>query len=165
MEGTIRTQGTELFFVDTLTSSTPALFKMACPTGVTGVGTGTKDQIESTCLDTVGDKEYEAGLGNPATVSVPFNFIPTQQSHRTLMDLKREGTVISWLLCLSDGDGLPSLSGNDIIPPGDRTSVEFSGYVSECSIDVATNEIVRGTLTIQRSGMEVWHWNGDPVEP
>lgn len=158
--GTVKTQGSELFFVDDATSSTPTIFKMACPTGVTGVGSGTKDQIESTCLDTVGDKEYESGLGNPAAMSVPFNFVPSSQSHRTLMDLKESGEVIGWILCLSDGVAMPTLAGDDITPPGDRTSVEFQGYVSECTIDVATNEIVRGTLSIQRSGAEVWHWNG-----
>lgn len=159
-QGTVKTQNTKLYFVDDATSSTPTLFRMTCPTGVTGVGTGTKDQIESTCLDTVGDKEYQSGLGNPSAISVPFNFVPSAQSHQTLMDLKANGDVVKWILCLSDGVAEPVLNGDDIDAPGDRTSVEFSGYVSECSIDIASNEIVRGTLSIQRTGAEVWHWNG-----
>lgn len=51
--GTVRTQGTELFFVDnSVTTSDPDLIKLACPTGIQGLG-GAKDQIETTCLDTV----------------------------------------------------------------------------------------------------------------
>jgi len=86
-DGVIKTQGSELFTVDKLSSSTASVLKFECPTGITGLG-GAADQIESTCLSTVGDKEYEGGLGNPGQVSVPFNFIPRSQSHQILFDLK-----------------------------------------------------------------------------
>jgi hypothetical protein len=159
--GTLRTQGSELFFVDRTQNSDPTLFKMACPTGVTGVGGGAKDQLEDTCLDTTGDKTFKAGLGNPSAISVPFNFIPSNQSHQSLMALKASGDVIPWRLCLSDGTVAPTMDTDFAIEaPAGRTSVLFDGFVSECTIDVATNEIVRGTLTIQRSGSEVWAWNG-----
>ena len=74
--GLVKTQGTELYFVDaSVTASAPDLVKMSCPTGVQGLG-GAKDQIETTCLDATTDKEFAGGLGNPGTVSVPFNLIP-----------------------------------------------------------------------------------------
>ena len=72
-EGVVKTQGTELFTVDALSSSVASVLKFECPTGITGLG-GAADQIETTCLDTVGDKEFTRGLGNPGQVSVPFNF-------------------------------------------------------------------------------------------
>lgn len=156
--GVVKTQGTELFFVDTISSSVAALVKLACPTGVTGLG-GAADQIEDTCLDNQGDKTYQRGLGNPGQVSVPFNLIPRDTSHQVLFDLKDAGTVLSWIACLSESDTDPTLdSFDEIVAPVDRTSFAFEGYIADVNIDIATNEIVRGTLTIQRSGSVVPTW-------
>lgn len=151
--GTVKTQGTELFFVDTLTSSVAAIVKLACPTGITGLG-GAADQIETTCLDALVDKEYVRGLGNPGQVTVPFNLIPREVSHQLLFDLKEAGTTLNWLACLSEASTDPTaLDSNDkIVAPADRTSFAFEAYIADVNIDIATNEIVRGTLTLQRSG-------------
>jgi hypothetical protein len=150
--GTVKTQGTELFFVDTTSSSVAALVKLTCPTGVTGLG-GAADQIEDTCLDATTDKSYVRGLGNPGQVSVPFNLIPRAADHQLLFELQAAGTTLAWILCLSESTTDPTLDTDDtIIAPADRSSFEFSGYIADINIDVATNEIVRGTLTIQRSG-------------
>lgn len=156
--GTVKTQGTELFFINTLGSPADEMVKLACPTGVTGLG-GTSDQIEDTCLDTVGDKTYKPGLANPGQVTVPFNLIPTHTSHQVLFELKRAGDVLKWLLALSDGAIAPTISGGAFVAPAGRTSLAFDAYISDVNIDVATNEIVRGTLTLQRSGEVVGHWN------
>lgn len=151
--GTVRTQGTELFFSDeSVTTSDPELLKVACATGITGLG-GPADQIETTCLDTVGDKEFVTGLGNPADVSVPINFIPTNPAHQALLEMKKRGTVVDWIICLSDGSNPPTVSSEgDIVKPASRSNFTFSGSVKDFNIDIATNEIVRATLTIQRSG-------------
>ena len=151
--GTVKTHGSELYLVDaSVTSSDPELVKLDCPTGVQGLG-GAKDQIETTCLDTVGDKEYTGGLGNPGQVTVPFNFIPRAFSHRSLLALKKSGAVLKWILCLSESTEAPTVdSDGNIVAPTTRSSFEFSGYVADVNFDIATNEIVRGTLLIQRSG-------------
>jgi hypothetical protein len=154
--GVIQTQGTELYFIDTLTSSAAAIIKLDCPTGITGLG-GAVDQIEVTCLDTLDDKEYRSGLGNPGTVSIPFNFIPSSSSHQILFDLKNGSTITQWMIGFSDGTADPTLSGSDLfVAPVGRTTAEFTAYVSDVNIDIATNEIVRGTLTLQRSGTVDW---------
>ena len=64
---------------------------------------------------------------------------------------------MDWLIGLSDGVAVPSLDSNDdLVAPASplRTSIGFRGYVADLNIDIATNEIVRGT-TIQRSGSVV----------
>jgi hypothetical protein len=157
---TVKTQGTKLYFVDTLTSSVPAIIELACPTGVTGLG-GAADQIETTCLADTTDKTFTRGLGSPGQVSVPFNLDPAAASHQLLFDLKEAGDTISWIVCLSDGSVAPNaLDSNDVItPPNDRTSFGFNAYIADVNIDVATNEIVRGTLTLQRSGQVTATWN------
>jgi hypothetical protein len=158
--GTVKTQGTELWFIDaSVTASAADLVKMSCPTGITGLG-GAADQIEDTCLDTTGDKTYKRGLGNPGQVTVPFNFIPTTFSHQALMAIKDAGTTLSWMIGLSDGSADPTLDTDDLfVAPASRTTAEFSAYISDVNIDIATNEIVRGTMTLQRSGAVTWHWN------
>ncbi len=151
--GTVRTQGTELFWLDeSVTTSDEELLKVTCATGITGLG-GAADQIETTCLDTEGDKEFVAGLGNPGDVTVPFNYIPTNAAHQSLFNMKKLGTVVDWIICLSDGSADPTVDTDGaIIRPSSRSGFEFSGFVKDVTIDIATNEIVRGTLVIQRSG-------------
>ena len=157
--GTVKTQGTELYFLDTVSTSNPGtLVKMSCPTGITGLG-GAADQIEDTCLDTTTDKTFKRGLGNPGQVSVPFNMIPTAESHQLLFTLKDAGETLHWIACLSDGTNPPTVDTDDtIIAPTARTSFEFDGYIADLNIDIATNEIVRGTMTIQRSGAVTPNW-------
>lgn len=158
--GTIKTQGTELFVVDTLTSSVAAVLKFSCPTGITGLG-GAADQIESTCLDALEDKSFVRGLGTPGQVNVPFNFIPSNASHQTIMDMKADGSNFNWMIGFSDGTSDPTLDTDDtFIAPSGRTSAEFNAYIADVTIDVATNEIVRGTMLLQRSGAVTWNWNG-----
>lgn len=157
--GIVKTQGTELFTVDALTSSVAAVLKIACPTGITGLG-GQADQIETTCLDATVDREYARGLGNPGQVTVPFNFIPTNSSHQFLDALKAAGDVVEWMICLSDGTADPTLDSFDsLVAPAGRTSAHFNAYVSDINYDIATNEIVRGTMTLQRSGVVTWAYN------
>lgn len=156
--GTVKTQGTELFLIDTVSESDPYILKFACPTGITGLG-GAKDQIEDTCLDNTTDKTFVAGLGNPGQVSVPFNLIPRNGSHQLLFTLKEDGSTLKWLACLSESATDPTIDSGDVFdPPNDRTSFAFDAYISDVNIDIATNEIVRGTLTLQRSGVVTPTW-------
>lgn len=158
MEGTVKTQGTRLYLADNFTSSVAEIVRFSCPTGITGLG-GPKDQIETTCLETTDDKSFVAGLGTPGQVSVPFNLIPSAFSHQTLFDLKESGVTLSWIACLSESDTAPTLDSDDEFePPNDCTSFAFKAYVADVNIDIAGNEIVRGTLTLQRSGPVVPTW-------
>jgi hypothetical protein len=159
--GTLKTQGTELYFVDTVTSTDPTLVKMACPTGIQGLG-GPADQLDDTCLDST-ERTFKRGLGNPGQVTVPFNFIPSHLSHQTLMALKEDGNNLPFFIGFSDGTAAPEVdTDGEMVAPASpqRTSAVFEGYVSDVNIDIATNEIVRGTMIIQRSGPVTWNWNG-----
>lgn len=156
----VKTQKSELFFVDALSSSVAAVMKMACPTGITGLG-GAADQIEDTCLDAEEDKSYVRGLGNPGQVSVPFIMKPWEGSQQVLWDLKASGETIGWMIGLSDAAVDPTLDSNDaLVAPAGRTSFGFQAYVADLTIDIAGNEVVRGTLTLQRSGAVTPYWNG-----
>lgn len=146
----IKSQGTELFYVRP--GSSPVLVKLHCPTGITGLG-GAADQVESTCLSDTEDKQYVRGLGNPGQVSAPVNFDPQQASHEDMFALKASGETLEWIIGMSDGTALPTLdSSGEIVPPVGRSSIRFVGYIADWGLDFAGNDIVKGTLTIQRSG-------------
>lgn len=152
MANGLKTQGTKLYFIDSSTTDGPELITMTCPTGLQGLG-GARDQIEDTCLDNTDEKTFVAGLGNPGQVTVPFIFNPQAASHELLFALKSNGDNLLWAVGLSDGTAAPTIqSDNDIVVTSSRSWFEFSGFVSDVNIDIATNEVVRGTLTIQRSG-------------
>lgn len=157
-QGTLKTQGTELFLAETVLSSEPTVVKMACPTGITGLG-GAATQLDQTCLDSV-EQEFRQGLPAPGQVTVPFNFIPTQFSHQSLFDLKRDGSNLSWCIGFSDGIAAPTLDSNGEFetPVGPRTYAKFVAYVADVNLDIANNEIVRGTLLLQRSGEVDMQW-------
>jgi hypothetical protein len=151
--GTVKTQGTELYVIDaSVTASEEELYKIACPTGITGLG-GARDQIEDTCLDTTDEKTFVAGLGNPGQVTVPFNLIPRNGSHQFLFAWKQAGANMKWLVCLSESADQPTVdTDGEFVKPTSRTTIAFTAFVSDVNIDIATNEIVKGTLLLQRSG-------------
>lgn len=160
-EGVIRTQGTRLYFADptSASSSDPdgvVIRYVACATGITGLG-GQSPQINTSCLDSAED-EFQAGRNSPGQVNVPFNVIPRSAAHQALIDLDEAKTVISWMVVLSDAQLTPptSVDADSRLVSAGPTTVEFLGYVSDLQIDVQDNEIVRGTLVLQRSGAKVW---------
>jgi len=157
--GVIKTQGTELFLLNTLVQPDPVVLKMDCPTGITGTGTGTKSQIDVTCLDATEDQEFIPGLGSPGQVSVPFNFIPSSAAHQGILtDLKESGLVFDWMVGFSDGTAAPSVFSGTMEWPANRTAALFHAYIAEVSIDAATNDRVTGTMTLQRSGKVTWNF-------
>lgn len=149
--GTILTQGTRLFFA----LSDSEILKVACPTGITGLG-GAGDQIDTTCLDSE-EREFARGMLNPAAITVPINFIPASAAHQALIALRESGALVSWMIAMSDNTGTPSTldSNSRLISPG-PTTAEFLAYVADLNVDIATNEIVRATVTLQRSGAVEW---------
>ena len=153
-QGTIETKGTRLFFL-TSADSPQEILKVACATGISGLG-GPADQIDITCLDSV-EAESVQGFKRPQAISVPINFISRSAAHQALDDLYENGNVVDWMIVFSDQAGTPTESAGILVSPGD-TTVRFNGYVADFNIDIATNEIVRATLTIQRSGAKVWDW-------
>jgi hypothetical protein len=75
-------------------------------------------------------------------------------SRRTALCLiKADGAVLNWMICLSDGTADPTIdSEDDLTPPASRSYIKFQAYIADVNIDIAGNDIVRGTLTLQRSG-------------
>lgn len=149
--GTVKTKGTRLYFA----VSASEIHKVACATGIQGLG-GAAGQIDKTCLDSL-EMEYEGGMKDPGQISIPINFIPRSAAHQALLALEDAQDNVSWMIVLSNQTGTPSALDSDdhLVSPG-ATTVEFLGYVADFEVDIQTNEIVRATLTIQRSGPKNW---------
>ena len=116
--GTVKTQGTRLFFA----VSTESILKVACPTGITGLG-GPGGQIPTTCLDSV-EMEYDRGMLDPGQLTVPINFIPRSAAHQALIELRETGEKISWMIVFSDyvGAGPTTVTAGRLVSPGETTA-------------------------------------------
>ncbi|VVE82610.1 phage tail tube protein [Pandoraea sputorum] len=148
-EEIIKSQGTELYFVK---PTAHTVERVVCATSISGLG-GARDQIDITCLDNAGDREFVAGLGNPGQVSVAFNVHKNEVAHEDLLALKESGATVSWGIYSSDGATAPTVDSSGTLQSvTGRASAIFEGYVSDINIDIQGNDIWKGTITIQRSG-------------
>lgn len=151
MGAVIKSQGTDLYWA----SGPTAVTRAVCITGISGLG-GARDQIETSCLDNTTDKTFVGGLGTPGQVTVPFNVHKDEISHADLLALKTSGATVSWGIYSSDSATAPTAVASVMQPVTSRASAIFSGYVADVTIDIAGNDIWKGTITIQRSGDVTW---------
>lgn len=143
----IKSQGTDLYWASGPTEVT----RVVCATSISGLG-GPRDQIDTSCLDNLGDATSIGGLGRPGQVTVGFNVHKGEISHEDLLALKESGATVSWGIYSSDSATTPTAVGSVMQAVATRVSAIFNGYVSDINIDIAGNDIWKGTITIQRSG-------------
>jgi len=156
IDNAFETKGTKLYFVN---SAGDAVLSVTCPQGITGVGGGTKDTIDTTCLDNTSDiRTNIGGFADASEVPVPFILYDGDASHQDLFVLKRSGQIVAWMMALSDSTDPPTLASDGLETPTGRTTFKFDGFVTNLTIDANINDIVRGTLTIKPSGGVTEHW-------
>lgn len=144
----IKSQGTDMYF----SPGAGQVTRVVCATSISGLG-GARDQIDTSCLDNTGDRTFVPGLGNPGQVTVGFNVHAGEIAHEELLALKDSGEEVSWGIYGSMAATVPTSDSSATMQPVvDRTSAIFQGYVSDINIDIAGNDIWKGTITIQRSG-------------
>jgi len=161
IQNQFETKGTHLYFIDAVSTTDPTVTKLTCPTGITGIGGGTKDKIDTTCLDETGAyRTNVGGFADPAELSVPFILYKGDGSHQALFLLRDSGATVSWMLGLSDSIAVPTLDSDmtALVTPAARTTFAFSGYVTQVTLDATINEVIRGTLTIQPTGTTTPYW-------
>jgi hypothetical protein len=148
----IKTQGTELYFID---PDSFTVTKVGCVTTITGL-TAARDQIETTCLDSSA-RTYEAGMATPGQAQFTINFDTGDTSHTRLHELYVEGTKVDWALGWSDGTALPVSDSTAFTFPDTRSWIEFNGYISDLPFDFALNTVVTSNVSIQVSDFPVLH--------
>lgn len=162
IDSTFETKGTALYFYDNISNTDGVVTKLTCPTGITGLNGGTKDKIDTTCLDETGAfRTYIGGFADASEVTIPFILYKGDAGHQALFALQASGEVVGWYIGFSDSTSPPTIADTDqltLTSPNDRTGFSFTGYVSNLTIDLATNEVVRGSLTVQPRTAAVPHW-------
>lgn len=153
IDSAFETKGTNVYFV-----LAGVVTKLTCPTGVTGIGGGTKDKIDTTCLDeTSAFRTNIGGFADPAEIAIPFILYDGDAGHIGLMTLQQSGAVVGWYVGLSDSPEAPTIASDGLESHAGRTGWNFEGYVSNLTFDAAVNEVVRGSLTVQPSGFTQFH--------
>ena len=148
----IKTQGTELYFIDPDDFS---VVTVGCVTTITGL-TAARDQIETTCLDSDA-RTYVSGMATPGAAQFTVNVDTADESHVRLHELYVAGTTVDWAIGWSDGTAAPTSDSTAFTLPTSRSWVEFSGYISDFPFDFALNAVVGSNISLQISGFPVLH--------
>lgn len=173
--GAVKTQGSDLYvLVPAEGTGDPSIMRISCVTDLTGVGAGAADQIETTCISELTDRQYERGLKSPSAVSGTINYDRTDLSLDELQAMNDSGVKTQWYVGFSDGSlpgvdpaarPAPVLTAGVVTFPNTRTFVEFTGFVAELGLDIAANSVVKNPLSIQRSGSVIYHKATAPLVP
>lgn len=129
--------------------------------GVTSFNPGGQpaDNIEVTPLDETDSKQYMKGLKSPAAATMGINVDGDYESHKKLFDVfNRDGSIeVKWAVGWSDGKDIsPTVTGSNLTLPNTRTWTTFTGYIADFPFDFATNSVVSGQVSIQRTGKLEW---------
>lgn len=156
MSGEVRTQGTQVYFVDTI-NSPQALKTILNVFDVGEFGPGA-DDIETTNFDSTA-KEYLVGLPDNGECTLQVNFKPTDAVHQLLNSWAGTSNRVTFMVAFADGTTAPTLSGNTIVAPTGRTSASFSASVKTFRNAVKKNDAVRTTITLRISGGITWTYH------
>lgn len=149
----IKTQGTQLYFIDPDDAS---VVTVGCVTGLSGM-TAARDQIETTCLDSAA-RTYDAGMATPGQAQFGINFDTSDASHVRMHELYRAGTTLTWAIGWSDGTTAPTVdTASRFNLATSRSWIEFEGYISDLPFDFALNDVVKSNISIQVSDFPVLH--------
>jgi len=143
----VKTQGSELYFIDPEDFS---VVKVGCVTTLTGLTAG-RDQIETTCLDSLA-REYVAGMATPGAAQFTINFDPADASHVRLHELYVEGVTLDFALGWSDGTAAPTEDSTAFVTPTSRSWIVFEGFIQDLPFDFALNTVVTSNVSLQLSG-------------
>lgn len=144
----VKTQGTQLYFIDPADSSVVAV---QCSTGISGFS-APRDQIETTCLE-ADSRSYEPGMRTPGAITLNLNFDPASASHLRIHELYVSGErSIEFALGWSDGVAPPTVTSNAFVLPTTRTFSVFNGYFADVPQEFALSAVVTAAVSIQVSG-------------
>ena len=147
----VKTQGTQLFLIDELSSAGPEILTILCATNLSGLGAA-REQIETTCLEDDA-RTYVGGLATPGQLTVTVNFDPDNESHYRLYELWKLNENFKMAIGFGPETSVPTIgSDGDFDLPTDRTFITFEGYVVDLPLEMALNSVVTAAIPIQVSG-------------
>jgi hypothetical protein len=151
MAGELKTQGSELYLLDTFSSPTRVL-KISNLTSVDSLG-GAASDIDVTNLDSTA-REYLVGLQDNGTASFGLNLDPKDESHQVMFDIAG-GDRYQWAIGCSDGTTAPTIAAGNppaFTLPSSRTFFTFQASVQEVTRAFATDDAIRINGGLRVSG-------------
>lgn len=153
MSNDIKTQGTQLWMVNTATTSVEigniTSFSPPSPQA---------DEIDVTNLASAA-KEFIQGLVDYGEGTFAIN-LTSSAAHQALISGAQAGTTRQFLIGLSDGtDNAPTVSGSAFgTLATTRTFIKFSGFIKAVPIQGDTNSVLKATVTVRNSGQPTFSW-------
>jgi hypothetical protein len=155
MSNEIKTQGTEIWVLDT-TQSPGVLLKLANITNFGDFGPQS-DDIDSTNFDSTA-KEKLSGLPDNGDATLQLN-VADLESHRWLWD--NNGNSERFYFCVGYADATTDPTapgGSAIVAPTARTADIFYASVKSFRQTVGMNDILRATAALSISGAITRTW-------
>lgn len=152
----VKTQGTQLFIVDSESSGGAEVVTVQCAISIDGIG-GAREQIEVTCLEDIA-RAYEAGLITPGTMTVTIQADSRNESHVRLHELYVSGTKFDAAIGWGNGSSVPTIGSDGSFDfPDDRDFIAiYDTYVSDFPFNFELNSVVTSAVTFQLSGLPTW---------
>jgi hypothetical protein len=147
-----KTQDTDMWFYDP-ENSTDGVVKLGCVTNISGLG-GARSQIDTSCFSDT-DDTFVGGRGSPGQVSVDLNYSEDDQNeyHAKLEAAREAGNTLVWAIGFSNGTAPPTVTSSGSLEfPATRSGRVFNGYIADVNFEFPNNDIIRTSLSIQRSG-------------
>lgn len=150
----VKTQGSQLYILDTTDSSGCALLKVECVTNFGGLS-NPREQIDVTCMES-DSREFVGGLSTPGQLNVTVNFDPRNESHMKLYEFWKSNSD-NFKAAIGFGgprDTDPTIASGacDFDFPTERTFIAFDGYVVDVPLEGAVNSVWTSVIPIQISG-------------
>lgn len=153
----IKTQGTQVYFVNTLVDATTQalsyeLIEIDCPTALSASGESI-EQIETTCLKST-VRTYVGGLATPGEATLTVNYDHTDDSLLQLKALHNSSEITTFVIGFSNGVADPTISATTgvVTYPTDRSYLAFDAYVMSFPFSFELNNVVTSEIGLQVTG-------------
>ncbi|XGB23802.1 hypothetical protein KX924_13825 [Streptomyces sp. II-2-2-2] len=129
-----------------------------------GFPDGQASEIDISDFDDDWD-QFVAGRKATGSTTIEINYDPVD--HEKIEALHETGAVVDFLVAapLSETAGVPKpvAAAGKITPPTTVVSKQFQGFVQNFAVNVADNDIWKGTITIRGTGpVKTNRPNGNP---
>lgn len=140
----ILSQGTQVYFADGT-----ALYELKCALTLTPVG----DPIAPVDMTPLGAavKTSAPGIVTPSQFSVTAHYNKDDTAQQRLFSAYNNRDTLKWCILFPETTSQPSLSGDNIVAPANRTSIKFEGWLTDRPLQVALNKLVGLSIPVQRT--------------
>lgn len=149
MSGEVRTQGTQIWVLDTY-NSPQAIREILKVMDIGNFGPKAPD-IDITNFSSTA-KEYLVGLADNGEVALQLNFKPTDTVHQFLNGRAGTATTLQFCIGLADGTTSPTQAANVFVAPTSRTSFIFTASVKSFEPGIKKDDAVRVNCSLRITG-------------